>query len=46
MSNVNGVGEDVEDHRQFMTLEAASLVTFQERFIRKIVEALNEFDNV
>ncbi|MFQ6035666.1 MAG: cellulase family glycosylhydrolase [Sedimentisphaerales bacterium] len=46
VSNVNGVGEDLEDHRQFMTLETPSIVQFQERFVRKIVKELNAFDNV
>lgn len=46
VSNVNGVGKDLEDHRQFMTLEAPSIVKFQERFVRKIVKELNTFDNV
>ena len=44
--NVNGVGEDCDDYRQFMTLEAPSVVAFQERFVRKVAEELNEFDNV
>ena len=44
--NVNGVGEDCDDYRQFMTLEAPSVVAFQERFVRKVVQDLNEFDNV
>lgn len=46
VSNVNGVGKDLEDYRQFMTLEAPSIVKFQERFVRKMVKELNEFDNV
>jgi hypothetical protein len=46
VSNVNGVGSDLDDRRQFMTLEVSTIVKFQERFVRKIVMELNEFDNV
>ena len=46
LSNVNGVGEDLDDPRSFMTLDAPSIVDFQERFVRKMVEELNGFDNV
>ncbi len=46
VSNINGLGSDLDDHRQFMTLEAPTIVKFQERFVRKIVTELNEFDNV
>lgn len=45
-SNVNGVGNDLHDRRQFMTLEVPTVVEFQERFVRKVVEELNQFDNV
>ena len=45
-SNVNGVGDDLQGHRRFMTLEAQSIVAFQERFVRKVVQALNGFDNL
>lgn len=45
-SNANGVGKDLNDRRQFMTLEAPSIVRFQERFVRKVVTELNRHDNV
>ena len=45
-SNVNGVGGDLEHPRTFMTLEAPSIVAFQERLVQKIVGELNEFDNL
>lgn len=44
--NVNDVGTDCDDFRQFMTLDAPSVVAFQEQFVRKIVRELNAFDNV
>ena len=46
LSNVNGVGSDLDDRRQFMTLEVPTIIKFQERFVRKIITELNEFDNV
>jgi hypothetical protein len=46
VSNVNVVGSDLASPRMFMTLDAPSIVTFQEQFVRKIVEELNPFDNV
>lgn len=45
-NNVNGVGTDVTDWRAFMTLDAPSIVRFQERLARKLVTELNGFDNV
>ena len=45
-SNVNGVGEDLAHPQAFMTLDAPSVVAFQEGFIRKIAAELNPFDNV
>jgi len=45
-SNVNGVGEDLEDFRDFMTLKAPGVVAFQERFVRQIVAELNPFGNL
>ena len=45
-SNVNGVGEDLEIPQAFMTLDAPSIVAFQEQFVEKVVEELNGFDNV
>ena len=44
--NINGVGNDLDDRQQFMTLESPTVVAFQERFVRKVVKELNEFDNV
>ena len=46
LSNVNGVGSDLETPRAFMTLDAPGIVAFQERLVRKIVEELNPFDNL
>jgi len=46
VSNVNGVGNDLDTPRAFMTLDAPSIVAFQDRFVQKIVEELNQFDNV
>jgi len=46
VSNVNGVGNDLDDPRGFMTLDAPSIVAFQEQLVRKIAEELNEFDNI
>jgi len=46
VSNINGVGNDLDTPREFMTLDAPSIVAFQEQFVSKIVEELNEFDNV
>jgi hypothetical protein len=46
VSNINGVGNDLNTPRTFMTLDSPSIVAFQEQFVRKIVEELNEFDNV
>lgn len=45
-SNVNNVGADLTDWRDFMTLKAPSIVAFQEGFARKLAEELNAFDNV
>ena len=45
VSNVNGVGIHTEDPREFMTLKDPTIVAFQERFVCKIVEELNAFDN-
>lgn len=45
-SNVNGVGADLEDPKQFLTLSVPGVVAFQERFVRKIVKELNSFDNI
>lgn len=45
-SNVNGVGEDLDAPQKFMTLDAPSITAFQERFVRKMAEELNPFDNV
>ncbi|OGG48688.1 MAG: hypothetical protein A3F84_29510 [Candidatus Handelsmanbacteria bacterium RIFCSPLOWO2_12_FULL_64_10] len=46
VSNVNGVGEDLDRPQGFMTLDAPSITVFQERFVRKMAEELNPFDNV
>ncbi|MFC1715483.1 hypothetical protein ACFL6S_17570 [Candidatus Poribacteria bacterium] len=45
-NNINSVGGDLDVPRFFMTLDAPSIVGFQERLVRKIVEELNEFDNL
>ncbi len=46
LSNVNGVGHDLDEARSFMTLDAPSIVSFQEQLVRKIVEELNDLDNI
>jgi hypothetical protein len=46
VSNINGVGLHIGDPREFMTLKDPTIVAFQERFVRKIAEELNEFDNI
>ena len=46
LSNINGVGSDLDSPRLFMTLDAPSIAAFQERFVLKIVQELNPFDNV
>ncbi len=46
VSNVNGVGDDLEVPRAFMALDAPGIVAFQERLVRKIVGELNPFDNI
>jgi Cellulase (glycosyl hydrolase family 5)/Family of unknown function (DUF6298) len=46
VSNVNGVGADLADWRDFMTLKAPSIVAFQEAFARKLAAELNACDNV
>ena len=45
-NNINGVGATVEDPDVSVTLDDPSIVVFQERFVRKLVAELNEFDNV
>jgi hypothetical protein len=45
-SNVNGVGTDLADRRDFMTLKVPSMVAFQEELVRKLAAELNPFDNV
>ena len=46
ISNVNGVGGDLEAPSDFMTLDTPSIVAFQERLVRKVVTELNRYDNV
>jgi hypothetical protein len=45
-NNINDVGETVENPDVSITLDDPSLVAFQERFVRKLVRELNEFDNI
>lgn len=45
-SNINGVGGDCPSTHAFMTLQAPTIVAFQERFIRKVVTELNPYDNI
>jgi hypothetical protein len=45
-NNINGVGANVKNPDVFITLDDPSLVAFQERFVRKLVTELNEFDNI
>jgi len=44
-SNTGGVGGGLGDPREFMTLKDPAVVALQERFIRKMAEELNAFDN-
>ena len=46
VSNVNGVGNELDRPEAFMTLEAPSIVAFQEQFVRQIVTELSPFDNI
>ena len=46
ISNVNDIGKDLSERREFLTLDVPSILKFQERFVRKIVTELNKFDNV
>jgi len=45
-SNVNGVGREIGDPREFMMLKDPTATAFQERFVRKMATELNEFDNL
>ena len=45
-NNINGVGAKVRQPSQFITLDDPTVTAFQERFIRKLCEELNEFDNI
>jgi hypothetical protein len=45
-NNINGVGATVENPDVSITLDDPSLVGFQQRFVRKLVKELNEFDNI
>ena len=45
-NNINGVGTSVGNPDVFITLDDPSVVAFQERFVRKLVTELNEFDNI
>jgi hypothetical protein len=45
-NNINGVGVNIKRPNLFITLDDPTLTAFQERFIRKLVKELNEFDNI
>ena len=45
-NNINGVGVNVKRPNLFITLDDPTVTAFQERFIRKLAEELNEFDNI
>jgi hypothetical protein len=45
-NNINGVGVNVKRPNLFITLDDPTVTAFQERFIRKLVKELNEFDNI
>jgi len=45
-SNINDVGAGIADPWDFLALKDPTIVAFQERFVRKMVEELNDFDNL
>jgi len=45
-NNINGVGVNIKRPNLFITLDDPTVTAFQERFIRKLVKELNEFDNI
>jgi hypothetical protein len=45
-SNVNGVGATLAGFRDFMSLRDEGVTAFQERFVRRIAEELNPYDNL
>jgi hypothetical protein len=45
-NNINGVGVNIKQPSLFITLDDPTVTAFQERFVRKLVEQLNEFDNI
>ncbi len=45
-NNINGVGVNIKRPNLFITLDDSTVTAFQERFIRKLVKELNEFDNI
>jgi len=45
-NNINGVGANIKQPSMFITLDDPTVTAFQERFVRKLVEDLNEFDNI
>jgi len=46
LNNVNGVGTHIDQPCEFMSLKDATIVAFQERFIRQMAKMLNASDNV
>lgn len=45
-NNINGVGVNIKQPNLFITLDDPTVTAFQERFVRKLVMELNEFDNI
>jgi hypothetical protein len=45
-NNVNGAGGKIAEVGQFMELHDSTIVDRQKEFVRKIVQELNEFDNI
>lgn len=45
-SNVNGAGFQITDLRQFLEEHDNTVIEYQKGFVRKMVEELNEFDNL
>ncbi len=45
-SNINGVGSGITHPYDAMTLTDPTVVAFQERFVRKMAQELNDLDNI
>jgi hypothetical protein len=45
-NNVNGAGGEITEVNQFMELHDPTIAEAQKQFVRKMVQELNEFDNI